>query len=305
MKRLLLTFAALLSLTVVMAQQTYHIIQSGETLESIAKDYKVSVEDLKMANPEAVSKLYEGMQIIIPSSNSRKIKAERVEKSENDYQSVQEFSHDYSPTNQDVSNSTSRIVNENNAQESRKNTWHFAFRLGPSFFKGEKSGGITKAKGGTYTSSSSTGYEVALGTHYYFLENLYGSAMLGYYQTSSYFVIAQIGSYNSSTSVSKNIQLPIEVGLFLPFSKYLGLIFEAGPTLLYAVDGYIETNGEKKSFSDIEKDAKIDRFSAVLKLGGGLRFGGFSVQGFYGIPLTKVQGGEKKGFWGITLGAEL
>lgn len=273
-------------------------------MESIAKKYKVSLEDLKIANPEAVAKIYEGMQIIIPSSNSRKTKVERAEKPETDYQPVQEYSNDYSSSDQDMTYSTSRIVYENNnVQESRKNTWHFVFRLGPSFFKGEKSSS-GKGSSRTFSSSSKVGYELSLGAHYYFWENFYGSAMLGYYQTSFNSVGIYYGSSTSVESVSKNIQLPIEVGVELPISKLFGFILEVGPTLLYAVDGYVKTNGEKKSFSDIEKDTKIDRFSAILKLGGGLKFGGFSVQGFYGIPLTKVEGGEKKGFWGITLGSE-
>ena len=129
--------------------------------------------------------------------------------------------------------------------------------------------------------------------------------MLGYYETSFSSYAFQYGSSYTNKSVSKNIELPIEVGVELPVSKLFGLILEAGPTLLYAVDGYVQANGEKKSFSEIEKDAKIDRFSAILKLGGGLRLGGFRVQAFYGIPLTKVERGEKNGFWGITLGFEM
>lgn len=72
MKRILLTFVALLSFSIAMAQQQYHTIQSGETLESIAKKYKVSVDDLVQANPEALSKMYEGMQLTIPQSDKRK-----------------------------------------------------------------------------------------------------------------------------------------------------------------------------------------------------------------------------------------
>lgn len=303
MKRLLLTFTALLLFTVVMAQQTCHTIQSGETLESIAKKYKVSLEDIKIANPEAVAKLYEGMQIVIPSSNSRKTKVERVEKTETDYQPVQEYSNDYSSSDQDMAYATSRIVYENNAQESRKNTWHFAFRLGPSFFKGEKNSS-GKGSSRTYSSSSKVGYELSLGAHYFFSENFYGSAMLGYYETSFSSYALLYSSSLSNKSVSKNVQLPIEVGVELPFSRLFGFIFEAGPTLLYAVDGYVESNGEKKSLSEIEKDTDVDRFSAVLKMGGGIKLGAFRLQGFYGIPLTKVEGGDKKGFWGITLGAE-
>ena len=302
MRRKLLIFVTVFSFSFAMGQQQYHTIQSGETLESIAKKYKVSVDDLVQANPEALSKMYEGMQLTIPQSGKSKRKVDRENKSGIGYQPVQEFSYDNSSTVQD--NATVEMTNENSdGQDFRKNTWHFAFRLGPSFFKGEKSSSGS-GRNKSFSSSSSTGYEMALGAHYYFLENLYGSAMLGYYATYFTSVGTYYGTTTSVSSESKNIQLPIEIGFVLPISKLIGLVLEAGPSFLYAVDGYVKTNGEKKSFSEIEKDSKIDRFSVLLKLGGGLKFGGFRVQGFYGIPLTKVQGGEKKGFWGITLGAE-
>lgn len=305
MKKFLLTFVALLSFSIAMAQQQYHTIQSGETLESIAKKYKVSVDDLVQANPEALSKMYEGMQLTIPQSDKRKKEVDRDDKAELDYQPAQDTSYDYSSTAQDVANVPLVIEDENkDDQEARKNTWHLAFRLGPSFFKGEKSSSGS-GRNRSYSSSSNIGYEVSLGAHYYFAENIYGSAMLGYYETSFSSYAFQYGSSYTNKSVSKNIELPIEVGVELPVSKLFGLILEAGPTLLYAVDGYVQANGEKKSFSEIEKDAKIDRFSAILKLGGGLRLGGFRVQAFYGIPLTKVERGEKNGFWGITLGFEM
>ena len=305
MKRILLTFFALLSFTFMMAQQKFHTIQSGETLESIAKKYKVSLEDLKRANPEAVIKLYDGMELVIPQSGKGKKEVDQVDKSETNYQPVQEYSSDYSSPDQNMAYSTSMIDNENNKGEvSRKNTWHFTFRLGPSFFKGEKNSSGT-GKNRSFSTSNSTGYEVSLGAHYYFMENFYGSAMLGYYETYFANYAIQYGSSLSVKSSSKNIQLPIELGVELPISRLFGFILEAGPTLLYAVDGYVETNGTKKSFSEIEKDSKIDRFSAILKLGGGLKFGAFRAQAFYAIPLTKVEGGEKKGFWGITLGCEM
>lgn len=305
MNRILLAVIALFVSCVINAQQVFHTIQSGETLESIAKKYKVSLQDLKMANPEAVIKLYDGMELVIPQPGKSKKEVDEVDKSEANYQPIQDYSNDYSAPDQDMAYSTSRIDNENiNTQDSRKNTWHFTFRLGPSFFKGEKSSSGT-GKNRSFSTSNSTGYEVSLGAHYYFMENFYGSAMLGYYETYFANYAIQYGSSMSVKSSSKNIQLPIELGVELPISRLFGFILEAGPTLLYAVDGYVETNGTKKSFSEIEKDSKIDRFSAILKLGGGLKFGAFRAQAFYAIPLTKVEGGEKKSFWGITLGCEM
>lgn len=47
-----------------------HIVRRGETIESIAKKYEVSVEDLQRLNPSTKKYLYAGMKLVIPSGSS-------------------------------------------------------------------------------------------------------------------------------------------------------------------------------------------------------------------------------------------
>lgn len=48
------------------SQTVTHVVQRGETLESIADYYKVSVDDINKANPNADGMVYVGMKLVIP-----------------------------------------------------------------------------------------------------------------------------------------------------------------------------------------------------------------------------------------------
>ena len=73
MKKLLMIVVVLLSFTQMVAQQISHTIQRGETLESIAQKYNVSVEALKKANPNAANIVYVGMKLNIPEIKQKTI----------------------------------------------------------------------------------------------------------------------------------------------------------------------------------------------------------------------------------------
>lgn len=49
-------------------QTVTHIVQRGETIESIAEYYKVSVADINKANPNADGMVYVGMKLAIPTN---------------------------------------------------------------------------------------------------------------------------------------------------------------------------------------------------------------------------------------------
>lgn len=48
------------------SQTVTHVVQRGETIESIAEYYKVSVEDINKANPNADGMFYVGMKLVVP-----------------------------------------------------------------------------------------------------------------------------------------------------------------------------------------------------------------------------------------------
>ncbi len=48
------------------SQTVTHVVQRGETIESIAEYYKVSVDDINKANPNAEGIIYVGMKLVVP-----------------------------------------------------------------------------------------------------------------------------------------------------------------------------------------------------------------------------------------------
>lgn len=60
--------------TMAQSQTVTHVVQRGETIESIAKYYNVSVEDINKANPNADGIVYVGMKLNIPVNSNTPIK---------------------------------------------------------------------------------------------------------------------------------------------------------------------------------------------------------------------------------------
>jgi LysM repeat protein len=70
MKRLLTGFLMLLVVLFAQAQQVVHMVQRGETLESIAEKYHVSKDAITKNNPDAVESFYVGMKLFIPTPDN-------------------------------------------------------------------------------------------------------------------------------------------------------------------------------------------------------------------------------------------
>lgn len=67
MKKLFFSFALMLASLSMSAQTSKsHIVQRGETIESVAKKYGISVSDLQQANPSTKDYFYAGMKLVIP-----------------------------------------------------------------------------------------------------------------------------------------------------------------------------------------------------------------------------------------------
>ena len=67
MNKFFLSFALMLASLSMSAQTSlFHTIQRGETIESVAKKYGISVSDLQQANPSTKDYFYVGMKLVIP-----------------------------------------------------------------------------------------------------------------------------------------------------------------------------------------------------------------------------------------------
>lgn len=68
---LIMSFSCVVAATA-QDDKTIHIIKRGETIESVANKYGISIEDLIKANPSANDYFYIGMKLTIPDSVDKK-----------------------------------------------------------------------------------------------------------------------------------------------------------------------------------------------------------------------------------------
>lgn len=150
------------------SQTSTHIVQRGETLESIAEYYKVSVEDINKANPNADGIVYVGMKLNIPtSSNTSSNKDIAVSK---DYQRTNETS----TTSQKVVATTSQST-KNNYNANITSTDLNDFSLSGLFYRAsfEDAGTGFYGLGGIVFTSSGWGFNLSIGTDWGLVEKHY------------------------------------------------------------------------------------------------------------------------------------
>ena len=107
MKRYLLSLILAMCVMTGMAQTTQtHTVQRGETIESVAQKYGITVDELKAANPNASNLFFVGMKLNIPASASQSVseqvmpvKEEVNSKIENKEQDVERPIYTTTPNN--------------------------------------------------------------------------------------------------------------------------------------------------------------------------------------------------------------
>lgn len=254
----------LMSVTCVKGQTspTEYKIQRGESVESIAKDHGVTVDDIIKANPNADGTFYAGMKIIIPARRNE----------------VKEEVHN----NQVADNGVSAM----NAPEVA-NTDNDTHKLGDVDFVVENIFSYQGFSGdGGKGFSGGLGFEVALGAKAWLSETAYLKGLLGYkgrylwYKSST--ARAMTGDKHASgTFDSHSIYLPLYIG-----AKINNIFIEAGPYFDYIVYGKSEFSSGKNKMKGKVKDGK---FSTGLSVKAG--YNGFGVS--FGLGLTDFADAKK------------
>lgn len=147
------------------SQTVTHVVQRGETIESIAEFYKVSVEDINKANPNADGVVYVGMKLNIPASatTTKDVAASK------DYQRTDEIS----TTNKNDVTAISQSKNNYNSPKISTDLNDFSFYglcYRASF---EDVGTGFYCLGGTTFTSSGWGVNFCLGANYGLAEKHY------------------------------------------------------------------------------------------------------------------------------------
>lgn len=298
-KKTILSIILLLVCVFAMAQsQTItHVVQRGETIESIAKYYNVSVEDISKANPNMDGVVYVGMKLSIPQSNEPA----------NAPNSAQ-------PLTVTTVKSKSRPTSIDSKMYSKKNE----YVPNDSFWKCWKIKAIAGVTVGTWTGKdfkdgnteqgslkNKALYQFHFGVvaDYALLKNLYlGTGLFfnqnGYKQellmTSGQYWDDEGANYDGRQTIkmtTNEIEVPIHIGGAYDASSDVRLFAEVGPYLSYAISGSKKTTGFFTDYDDIHS-SETDYINEKEKIGKGSlkdyqKFG-YGLSATAGISVNKI-----------------
>lgn len=267
MKRTIISIVALLCMTFAMAQQKSHTIQRGETIESIAKKYNVSVYALQQANPDLQEMFYVGMKLVIPQQAHTNIHESSGERVIEDYNPFLDME---GPEKKSLANIEKEIL------------------------AGVSINGYTgkDVKG----SEMLIGFHTGFGIKYYF-NNSFNIGIAVLFSTKGYEQEDSISSgpywnddggnfntYNKESITTYNIDLPISLGYRLSFSDGFNSSIKLGPYFTYTLFGNKKTKIINTIYPDIhssetertnkkEKISKLKNFNPLsIGIMAGLSF---------------------------------
>ncbi len=266
--------------TMAQSQTVTHVVQRGETIESIAQYYNVSVEDINKANPNADGVVYVGMKLAIPT-NSAHPKTSTNDVPNNNIATPKRVTENHSVNNVKY--------NDTQNDEEKVGKFEFAGELGFGFIKG----------------ADNFMYEATVGANYRLPYNIYVGARIGY-NSANYIGLTKYEG--RSIEVKQNyhlLEIPLELGYSLKnASETLGLMPFVGFNTNIGLSG----KNKLRTFGSGGKE-ESQKVKIGGKVGVGARVGvrvclwGFDITGSYQIPLNDKQKGwfGKDAFPEITL----
>ena len=272
-------------LAMAQSQTITHIVQRGETIESIADYYKVSVADINKANPNADGIIYVGMKLNIPTSTSPKNET-RTEKTTTSGISSNE--------------NTSYVLQSSTTKKSYDNETtlglQFARVKASYLFPTE----MEKSSRGHYRSSYNLSF--VLEGEYVFNPNIFAGFGLGY--------MAQ-GSCNSDRNQDEDgiryqqyksqyhyVMVPLSIGYRMPITKNVNIDAYTGPVVTCVVAGnsqYRTSTSEKWNKTKLKDMKNVKYFTPFWKIGARVNLWSFELGAEYWYLLTKTnEGGSKR-----------
>ena len=272
-------------LVMAQSQTVTHIVQRGETIESIADYYKVSVADINKTNPNADGIIYVGMKLNIPASTSPKNET-RTEKTTTSGISSNE--------------NTSYVPQSSTTKKSYDNETtlglQFARVKASYLFPTE----MEKSSRGHYRSSYNLSF--VLEGEYVFNPNIFAGFGLGY--------MAQ-GSCNSDRNQDEDgiryqqyksqyhyVMVPLSIGYRMPITKNVNIDAYTGPVVTCVVAGnsqYRTSTSEKWNKTKLKDMKNVKYFTPFWNIGARVNLWSFELGAEYWYLLTKTnEGGSKR-----------
>lgn len=256
-------------LAVAQTQNVTHVVQRGETIESIAEYYHVNVDDINKANPNTDGLIYVGMKLVVPTKTASSIRQETKEQNETKTSSNLR-AHDL-------------IINK----KQQYNNIHVKFKVFAGITVGQwtgkdfKDGNIDK-QGELFETKCKSSYGFHLGANidYLLTKRIYAGIGLMFNQTGyKKDIEASSGEYwndegaNYESKKTKHMttnkfDIPIHIGGTFDITPSTKIYLEAGPLISYAISGQNKTTGYMTIHEDIHS-GETEHYNEKVKLGKG------------------------------------
>lgn len=278
MAALVATFLMGIATALAQTNTVKHIVERGETLESIAQHYGVTKDDITRLNPDAAQFVYVGMELQVPQTGNSSVQSEETPASQSFVQSQSE----------EVSNTFSKKDDDGNDEK-----WGFVVEGGYGF--------LPKSSGAKGTNWS---LELTVGAKYKILAGLYASARIGYNSANTNVLDYdnEYGYLNAETT-THFVEVPLEIGYsFQTKNESFAIMPFGGFDFNVSVAGKAEQGiGKNKKETDLNNAGKVGVGS---RLGIRLRLWEFNISGAYHIAINKKQKGfnVKRAYPEISIG---
>lgn len=288
MKKILIStlFSAACAIAGAQTQQATHIVQRGETLESIAEYYHVSVDDINKANPNAEGIIYVGMKLVVPqAAATTSTQAATTKQGKADAAAVKTKSAAVK-----AAQGGSTMASERNTQAHSTKEYvnrRIRFKVFAGATAGQWTGkdfngdGVDEGnENGNVKNKAAFGFHIGANADYMFDKNFYAGAGLMFNRTGyKKDVSISSGKYwddeganyegeETITMSTNKLELPIHVGGTFYIGSNSNLFIEAGPVLSYALSGSRKTKGYTTIHEDIHS-GETERIDEKVSIGDG------------------------------------
>lgn len=279
------------------SQTVTHVVQRGETLESIAEYYKVSVDDINKANPNTDGMVYVGMKLVVPVGT-----ANTTNKSTPQQESATTLPMSF------FNSESENNLKAAHTSSSCKKLWKLkaiaGLTSGSWTGKNFKDGDADTEYGqATVKNKATYQFHVGLIADYVFSKNVYAGLGIvfnqsGYKQdcimTSGQYWDDEGANYDMEQNVkmtTNKFDIPIHIGGFYNLSSETRLFLEAGPYMSYVISGNKKLTGSFTEYEDIHSSA-TEHVNEKEKIGEGSlkdfqRFG-YGLSATAGISFNKI-----------------
>ena len=281
-------------------QTVSHVVQRGETLESIAEYYNVSVEDIDKANPNMDGVVYVGLKLNLPIKTTQTSTPTIVQQ---DNKNKAATTPPVALHSQKPANSHYTIHTTYN-----KNIWKFKGIAGitsGSWTGKDFKDGETDSEYGQTSNKNKATYQFHLGftADYFFSKNVYAGLGIvfnqsGYKQdglmSSGQNWDDEGANYDGEQTIKMTINkfdVPIHIGGMYNISSSTRLFLEVGPYFSYAISGNKKYKGSFTNYDDIHS-SETEHINKKEKLGKGslkdFQKFGYGLSATAGVSFKKI-----------------